>query len=181
MASCFSPYPTHWPFWFKEMPMGAFTSWIVLIPFLCLYSLQNTSISGCLMKSGATNSKCSENCCVSSSPQSDILDNQSGSLMSLILLFAIPSMWTLLTLTKHNREWLWRMTHEAQGKKPQQAPFSIPEALTHQLNNIYITLQYAPQASNLLPLFALDQTINQATFFSSSIRKSKRCSRLLQL
>lgn len=47
-------------------------------------------------------------------------------------------------------------------QKPQQAPLSIPEALTHQLDNIYITLQYTPRASNLLPLFALDQTRDQS-------------------
>lgn len=126
------------------------------------------------MKSGPK--KCSENCCVSSSPQSDILDNQSGSLMSPILLFAILSACTFVDTNQTESRVIMKNGSRCTRQKPQQAPFSIPEALTHQLDNIYITLQYTPQASNLLPLFASHQTVNQVGGFFFSFQKNKKSS-----
>lgn len=131
--------------------------------------------------------KCSENRCVSSSPRSDILKQS-------VRLFDVSDSAVCHSAREHfvdanqtELRVIMKNGSQSTRQKPQQAPFSIPQALTHQLDNIYITLQYTPRASNLLPLFALDQTVNQGAFFFlflslfSIFHKSKRCTHSVQL
>lgn len=108
--------------------------------------------------------------CSSTSLSSDILNNQSA--LFDVYDSAVYHFVRVHIVDANQTESRVIMKNGSQSRrqKPQQAPFSIPGAL--QLNNIYITLQYTPTVSNLAPLFALEQTVNQASFFSLSHCKS---------